>query len=131
MSLLELMLASACFKIRHPRFSSMIAQNSSEQIYLLTHLISDAIQALKVNRKDQHNIIIQSINTKYLLNITGSIMKVSEYMSTTSEIATPDTTLSQIAKQLATNNISCVVIVENRKPVGKRSSMNLTTTLEL
>lgn len=47
-------------------------------------------------------------------------MKVSEYMSTTAEIATPDTTLSQIAKQLATNNISCVVIVEDRKPVGKR-----------
>ena len=47
-------------------------------------------------------------------------MKVSEYMSTTTEIATPDTTLSQIAKQLATNNISCVVIVEDRKPVGKR-----------
>ncbi len=50
-------------------------------------------------------------------------MKVSEYMSTTTEIATPDTTLSQIAKQLATNNISCVVIVEDRKPVGKRGSI--------
>ncbi len=58
-------------------------------------------------------------------------MKVSEYMSTASEIATPDTTLSQIAKQLATNNISCVVIVEDKKPVGKRGSMNLTSTLEL
>ena len=51
-------------------------------------------------------------------------MKVSEYMSTTTEIATPDTTLSQIAKQLATNNISCVVIVEDKKPVGKSGSLN-------
>lgn len=56
-------------------------------------------------------------------------MKVSEYMSTTTEIATPDTTLSQIAKQLAANNVSCVVIVEKRKPVGKRLSMKFTSSL--
>jgi CBS domain-containing protein len=58
-------------------------------------------------------------------------MKVSEYMSTTTEIATPDTTLSQIAKQLATNNVSCVIIVEDRKPVGKRVSMIFTRPLDL
>jgi CBS domain-containing protein len=51
-------------------------------------------------------------------------MKVSEYMSTITEIATPDTPLSQIAKQLATNNVSCVVIIEDKKPVGKTLSMN-------
>jgi len=48
-------------------------------------------------------------------------MRVEEYMSTMTEIATPDTTLGTIAQQLATNNVSCVVIVENKKPVGKKT----------
>ncbi|KAL7446505.1 hypothetical protein ACHAXM_010220 [Skeletonema potamos] len=53
-------------------------------------------------------------------------MKVSEYMSTITEIATPDTPLSQIAKQLATNNVSCVVIIEDKKPVGIITKTDIT-----
>eukprot|EP01083_Nonionella_stella_P237731 833706_1 len=53
-------------------------------------------------------------------------MKVQEYMSKTTEIATPDTTLLQIAKQLATNNVSCVVIVEDKKPVGIITKTDIT-----
>ena len=49
-------------------------------------------------------------------------MKVAEYMTTAKEaqVAAPDTKLASIAKQLTENNVSCVVVVENIKPVGKK-----------
>lgn len=49
-------------------------------------------------------------------------MKVAEYMTAAKEaqVAAPDTKLASIAKQLTENNVSCVVVVENIKPVGKK-----------
>ena len=52
-------------------------------------------------------------------------MKVAEYMTVASEaqVATPDTDLESIAKQLTENNCSCVIVVEKRKPIGKKFKM--------
>ena len=48
-------------------------------------------------------------------------MKVSEYMTKAAEaqVAKPDTSLVEIAKQLTNHNCSCIVILEDKKPVGK------------
>ena len=47
-------------------------------------------------------------------------MKVSEYMTAASnaQTASPGTSLVDIAKQLTKHNCSCIVIVEEEKPVG-------------
>ena len=49
-------------------------------------------------------------------------MKVVDFMTTAakSQVAGPSTSLGGIAKQLTINNCSCVVIVEEDKPVGKK-----------
>lgn len=48
-------------------------------------------------------------------------MKVSDFMTAAkkAQVASPNTSLLHIAKQLMENKCSCVVVVEDDKPVGK------------
>ena len=49
-------------------------------------------------------------------------MRVAEYMvdAAHAQTAKPDTSLGDIAKQLTTNNCSCIIILEGKKPVGEK-----------
>mmetsp|Transcript_5836 Transcript_5836/g.10525 ORF Transcript_5836/g.10525 Transcript_5836/m.10525 type:complete len:146 (+) Transcript_5836:155-592(+) len=55
-------------------------------------------------------------------------MRVAEYMTTEAkaQVASPNATLGSIATQLVQNNCSCVVVVENKKPVGLLSKTDIT-----
>eukprot|EP00571_Detonula_confervacea_P016083 CAMPEP_0172311488 /NCGR_PEP_ID=MMETSP1058-20130122/14876_1 /TAXON_ID=83371 /ORGANISM="Detonula confervacea, Strain CCMP 353" /LENGTH=136 /DNA_ID=CAMNT_0013024675 /DNA_START=227 /DNA_END=634 /DNA_ORIENTATION=+ len=55
-------------------------------------------------------------------------MKVAEYMTTAAQAQTakPDTSMEDIAKQLTKHNCSCVVIVEEERPVGILTKTDIT-----
>ncbi|KAL7546850.1 hypothetical protein ACHAWF_010178 [Thalassiosira exigua] len=55
-------------------------------------------------------------------------MKVSEYMTSklVAQVASPSTSLGDVAKQLIKHKCSCIVIVEDSKPVGIITKTDIT-----